>query len=161
MNIYIYIWYYELLRWRKPIHIFTLVAQRLRHWPLMREVVGLSPVISKDFLHFLFLFGIFNVQTDLWKLKFMGFMITSCLIQNITAKPIIASVLINTQYSLTLIRIFLVMRNQNKHKNMETTIDKIFLKLRYVFAVFKNVCKRKIWMWPDSMSRPSYYKPAF
>jgi len=60
---------------RKPIYIFTSAA----HWPLMREVVGSKPVIGKDFLHFLFLFGIFNTQTDLWKLKFTGFMITSCL----------------------------------------------------------------------------------
>jgi len=46
---------------RKPIYIFTSAA----HWPLMREVVGSKPVIGKDFLHFLFLFGIFNTQTDL------------------------------------------------------------------------------------------------
>ena len=67
------------------------------------------------------------MQTDLCKLKFTGFMITTCLIQNITAKPIIASVLIITQYSLTLIRIIVVMRSQNKNKHKETTIDKIVL----------------------------------
>ena len=32
-----------------------------------------------------------------------------------------------TPYSITLIRICLVMRSQNKHKHKETTIDKIVL----------------------------------
>ena len=31
----------------------------------MRKVVGSSSVIIKDFLHFLFLFGIFNVKTEI------------------------------------------------------------------------------------------------
>ena len=46
-------------------HIFVSAAQWLRHWPVMREVVGARPVISKDFLHFPYLFCIFDVQTDL------------------------------------------------------------------------------------------------
>ena len=38
-------------------YIFTSVAQWFRHWPVMTEVVGSSPVIGKDFS--------FNVQTYL------------------------------------------------------------------------------------------------
>ena len=46
---------------RKPTYIFAAVAHWFRHWSLMTEVVGASPVIG----HFLFLFAIFNVQTNL------------------------------------------------------------------------------------------------
>ena len=31
------------------IYIFALAAQWLRHWPLITEVAGSSPVIGKDF----------------------------------------------------------------------------------------------------------------
>ena len=42
------------------ICIFALAAQWLRHWPLITEVAGSSPVISKDFPNFiLFSFDIF------------------------------------------------------------------------------------------------------
>ena len=42
------------------IYIFALAAQWLRHWPLITEVAGSSPVIGKIFfIFFLFLFGIF------------------------------------------------------------------------------------------------------
>ena len=63
------------------IHVFASTAQWLGHWPAMAEVVGSSPVIGKDIPHFLFSFGIFNVQTDLCKMKLTGSMVTSCLIQ--------------------------------------------------------------------------------
>ena len=36
-----------------PTYIFASVAQWLRHWLVMAEVVGSSPVIFKDFPQFL------------------------------------------------------------------------------------------------------------
>ena len=78
-------------------YIFTSAAQWLRRWPVMREVVGLSPVLSKDFPHFLYSV-FFNVLTNMCKLKFTGLLKTNCLIQNITAKQIVASVLFHAVY---------------------------------------------------------------
>jgi len=78
----------------------------------MTGVVGSSLVI------FLTLF--FNLQTDLCKLKFTGFMKQSCLIKNNNAK-----VFYYAPYSLKLMRICLVMRNQNIHKTCKHTFRKI------------------------------------
>jgi len=65
----------------------------------MTAFVGSRPVIGKYFPHFLFFYSVFfDVQTDLCKLKFTGFMITSCLIKTITAKLTVASVLIITRH---------------------------------------------------------------
>ena len=58
-----------------------------------------------------FLFGIFNVQNRLVKNEIHGIHDNKLFEKNITAKPIIVS-------NLTLIRICLVMRSQNKYKNM-------------------------------------------
>ena len=48
------------------------------------------------------------------------------------------------------------MWNQNTHKDIENIITRIIEYLIYVCAVFKNVCK-KLWVWPDSISRPVNY----
>ena len=52
------------------IYILAAVAHWFRHWPVMTEVVGSSPVVG----HFLFLF-VFLTGKQTCKLEFMGFMI--------------------------------------------------------------------------------------
>ena len=112
-------------------NIYILIGSTLveAFRPVMTEVVGSSQVIGNGFPHFNF----FPCKQTC-RLEFMGFMI------NIATKQL--QELYYTLYSLTLIRICLVMRKQNTHKNMKLTINKVVEQLIYVLAVFKSVCKK-------------------
>ena len=56
-------------------------------------------------------------------MEFMGFMIKKLFDKNIAAKQL--QVIYYTPCSLTLLGIYLVMRNQNTHTNMKHTLNKV------------------------------------
>jgi len=51
------------------------------------------------------------------------------------------------------------MRNQNTHKQMKFTINKVVAKVIYLFAVFNIVCIPN-WIRAASISQPLDNKPA-
>ena len=104
--------------------------------------------VWQGFSSFSFFISYFLTRKQTCKLEFYVLQIKSCLIKTLLPNNYIP-------YSLTLLRICLVMRNQNTHENMKHTINKVVEKVIKVSTVFKPVCKQ-IWVRANSISQPLY-----